>query len=204
MTKKFLIADDHYIVRLGTTLILESSFKGATIEHASNFVEVLKKIEIEHYDLLFLDIEMQGSLYKKMISKIKNMQPEIKILVYTAYDEDFALQYLLEGANGYLNKNAKEDEICLAVNSIIDNNFYHPLRIVNKIILEPINKSPLEKLSEREYELFIFLTDGDSNFQICSKTNLSTSTISTYKKRLFKKLNVKNLTDLIDIKKKYH
>ncbi len=202
MTKNILIADDHDIVLVGTTLILESRIQDAEIDQAEDYPETLEKISQKKYDLVILDINMPESKNKKMISEIKAIDPDIKILIFSAYEEEIAAQYIREGANGYVSKLSKSDEISDAVKKIFSDGYYYPSALVNQLI----NESPLDlikNLSDREYEIFILMVNGNGNLEISNKMNIQMPTISTYKKRIHKKLKTNNIADLIKLYQTY-
>ncbi|THV56439.1 response regulator [Chryseobacterium candidae] len=209
MTRKIIIADDHFVVRLGTTLILESHYKDVTISCAESYTELTEKLCAESFDLLILDINMPESKYLNMIDEIKIIQPNLKILVFSVYDDDIAVQYIIEGADGYINKLSDENNILEAVQQIFETGTYYSQDIVKKLVLSakkdtPIN--PLETLSEREKEIFDLLAKGYGNIEISNELNLHLSTVSTYKSRIYKKLNIKNTVDLVRLgdKNKIH
>lgn len=200
MTKKIVIADDHFVVRLGTTLILESHYKDVKISCAESYTELKEKLYAESFDLLILDINMPESKYLGMIGEIKIIQPHLKILVFSVYDNDIAVQYIIEGADGYINKLSDENNILEAVQQIFETGTYYSPDIVKKLVSSakkdtPIN--PLETLSEREKEIFDLLVKGYGNIEISNELNLHLSTVSTYKARIYKKLNIKNAVDLV-------
>ena len=202
MIKNILIADDHDIVLVGTTIILESRIQNVAIDQAEDYPETLEKIAAKKYDLVILDINMPESKNKKMISEIKALDPDIKILIFSAYEEEIAVQHIKEGANGYVSKLSKSDEISDAVNKIFSEGYYYPAGIVNQLISE----SPLDlikSLSEREYEIFILMVNGNGNLEISNKMNIQMPTISTYKKRIHKKLKTSNIADLIRLYQMY-
>lgn len=202
MSKNILIADDHDIVLVGTTLILESRIQDAEIDQAENYPETIEKISQKKYDLVILDINMPESKNKKMISEMKAIDPHIKILIFSAYEEEIAAQYIREGANGYVSKLSKSDEISDAVKKIFSDGYYYPSALVNQLI----NESPLDlikNLSEREYEIFMLLAKGYGNLEISNKMNIQMTTISTYKKRIHTKLKTKNIADLIKLYQTY-
>ncbi|SDR05084.1 two component transcriptional regulator, LuxR family [Chryseobacterium soldanellicola] len=202
MIKKILIADDHDIVLVGTSLILESKIKDVAIDLAEDYPEALEKISREKYDLIILDINMPESKNKKMISEIKALDPAIKILMFSAYEEEIAVQYIKEGANGYVSKLSKSEEISEAVNKIFSEGFYYPPNIVAQLFQE----SPLDSiknLSAREYEIFILMVKGYGNLEISNKMGIQMPTISTYKKRIYTKLKTSNLPDLIKLYETY-
>lgn len=202
MNKKILIADDHEVVLTGTMLALESRMDGLTIHLAEDYPEVTNKISKEKYDLIILDINMPGSKNKKMITEIKEKNPEVKILVFSAYEESIAIQYLREGADGYLNKLGKIDEICKAVESIFTDGYYFPTGIVKKLLQVSMQGNvinPVEILSERELEIFTLMVKGHGNKEISNLMSIRMPTISTYKRRIYTKLQTTNIADLIRI-----
>ncbi len=201
MNKRILIADDHDIVLTGTSLILESKIKNISIDTAENYLEVLEKITLEPYDLIILDINMPESKNKKMISEIKEIRAETKILIFSVHDESVALQYIQEGADGYLNKLSKVEEIAEAVKKVLEEGYYYPLKIT-QYLLKNSGKSiqnPLEKLSEREHQILRLMAKGEGSLEISNILDIRMPTISTYKKRIYKKLGTNNIADLIKI-----
>ncbi|MGE8555836.1 MAG: response regulator [Chryseobacterium jejuense] len=200
MDRKIIIADDHFVVRLGTTLILESHYKDVKISCAESYTDLTNQLHAEHFDLLILDINMPESKYLSMIGELKTIQPSLKILVFSVYDNDIAVQYIIEGADGYINKLSDENNILEAVEQIFETGTYYSQDIVKKLVSSakkdtPIN--PLDILSEREKEIFDLLVKGYGNIEISNELNLHLSTVSTYKARVYKKLNIKNTVDLV-------
>lgn len=196
MIRNILIADDHDVVLAGTTMILESRIADILIDQAEDYPEALEKISIKKYDLVILDINMPESKNKKMIPEIKASDPDIKILVFSAYEEDIAIQYIKEGADGYINKLSKVDEISEAVKKMFSEGYYYPANIATRL-LEPSPLDSIKNLSEREYEIFTLLVKGFGNLEISNAMNIQMPTISTYKKRIHKKLKTNNVADLI-------
>lgn len=202
MSKKILIADDHFVVRTGTSIILESYFTDINIFYASNYTSVIESIRIEKFDLLILDINMPESKYLGMIKEIKELQNDIKILVFSVYNEDIAIQYIMEGADGYINKLSEENKIIEAVESIFNSGYHYSPDILHRIKNITVNKAPInpiELLSKREKEIFDLLVEGNGNLEISNILNIQLSTISTYKNRIFTKLKVNNLAEIIKL-----
>ncbi|MCJ7935774.1 MAG: response regulator transcription factor [Chryseobacterium sp.] len=196
MKERILIADDHYVVRAGTALVLESAYPECKIDFAENYERVKEMLTTEYYHLLILDIDMPGTQYKKMISELKDIQSDLKILVFSGYDKDVAIQYIREGAEGYLNKQSSEEEIVNAVKTVIEKGYFYPAELIG-LIIQNKSDNPAEKLSSREYEIFKLLADGNGNLEIANRLNIQMSTVSTYKKRIFQKLEVANIAELI-------
>lgn len=201
MNKKIIIADDHPVVRTGTKLILLSNDKELEIDQVANYKSLINKLHQTDYDLILLDLNMPGSKNTSMIEEIKEIQNDVKILIYTAYGEDVALQYINNGAHGYLNKNSSEKHIINAVANIFEFGYFYPSEIIDQLSK---NSNPIEKLSKREIEIFKLIAEGYGNLEIMNKLKLQSSTVSTHKKRIFEKLNIENISDLIKMYEKIH
>lgn len=203
MNERILIADDHYVVRAGTALVLESAYPHLKIDFAESYDQVKEHLAVNRYDLLLLDIDLRGTQYKKMIPELKNIQEDLKILVFSGHDKNIAIQYIREGAEGYLNKQGSEEEIREAVRSVIEKGYYYPGELIG-LIIQNKKSNPAEQLSTREYEIFTLLAEGSGNLEIANKLDIQMSTVSTYKKRVFKKLNISNIAELIKVHEMMH
>ncbi|MEG2102816.1 MAG: response regulator transcription factor, partial [Flavobacterium sp.] len=116
----FLIADDHSVVRQGVSLIIKELFLNAAIYMAGNFKDIFSKLNEVKIDLLILDVNFPDGNSINVLSEIKAIQPDIKILIFSAYDENiYAMRYLNAGASGYLNKETSEEEMKNAINSMM-------------------------------------------------------------------------------------
>lgn len=198
----FLIADDHSIVRQGVSLLIKELFFNVKIFHAGSFKETLKITSENKIDLLILDINFPDGNSLSIMSEAKAMQPDMKILIFSALDEDiYALRYLNAGASGYLNKGSNEDEMKQALKSMMVSGKYITQNIKDRILDSYISKkpiNPLEQLSNREVEVARLLIKGFGNLEIAEMLNIKKSTVSTFKNRIFEKLEIDNLADLID------
>lgn len=199
---KFLIADDHIIVRQGLVLLINELFNCVTIFQAGSFKDTLNVLRAHTIDLMVLDINFPDGNSLNFISEIKNIQTDIKILMFSAYDEDiYAMRYLNAGASGYLSKGSSEEEIIVAFKSMINSGKFITQKIKDRILDSYILKTPinpLEKLSNREIEVARLLIKGYGNLEISDYLNIKKTTVSTFKNRIFEKLNIDNLAALID------
>ncbi|WP_284653679.1 response regulator transcription factor [Flavobacterium terrisoli] len=200
---KILIVDDHLVVRTGVSIILEESFKDVELFTTENYPETIAFLKEEEVELIILDINIPGGKNKEMISEIKELQPNVKVLIFSVYDEaTHAYQYIVAGANGYLNKLSDKDKIILAVDTILKTGNYFSPDFVSTIINASINKqamNPLDKLSKREMEITELLVEGNGNLEIANKLNIQMTTVSTHKNKIFNKLNIKNIVELISL-----
>ncbi|WP_312286318.1 response regulator transcription factor [Chryseobacterium gleum] len=204
MTKKILIADDHHVVRIGTALILEKNFNDVEVDFAETYDEAKQKIESEKFDLLILDIELPGSILKSMVKEIKSISPETFILIFTSYKENIALQYIEEGANGFLNKQSDPEHFVKAVETIFRDGYYYTSEMMNEILKGNQKKKAIENLSERELQVFNLLAKGNGNLEIANTLNIEESTVGTYKRRVYQKLKISNLVELLEIYSEIH
>ena len=203
MEYRILIIDDHLVVRAGVTIILQNDMDNLDISYASNFPETIKILKDNIFDLSILDINIPGGKNTVMISDIRSILPDVKILMFSAHEEEsYALRYLDAGANGYLNKLSGENKIVGAVKTIIETGKYISPEIANKLASNELNNcylNPFDKLSKREIEIVKLLVKGNGNLEISNHLNIQMSTVSTYKNRVFEKLKLNNLVELIEI-----
>ena len=197
-----LIAEDHTMVRYGTTMILKDLYPTATIHQAINFEQLLENITSTSYTLLILDINIPGGDNIQMIDVIRLRQPDLKILIFSAYDEQvFAVRYVKAGVNGYLMKHAPEAEMRLAIQSVMRQDIYISEDIKQQLLFNSISTkkvvvNPLHLLSNRETEVMQELIKGSRLATIAQKLSLQVSTINTYKSRIFEKMEVNNVVEL--------
>lgn len=202
-----LIADDHSIVRFGTAVAINETFKEAQITHASTIKEVYSHLNFKRFDLVLLDINMPGGNNINVIKEILDLQPDIKILVFSSYDENiYALRYIEAGAAGYLNKNTAMEELNNAISSIQERGKYMSPAVRDLYIQKltstksSIDKvNPLNKLSNREMDVAKHLIEGHGILEVSNLLDLSSSTVSTYKSRIFEKLGITNIPELIEL-----
>ncbi|RMZ59862.1 DNA-binding response regulator [Chryseobacterium nematophagum] len=209
MKKKILIADNHYVVRLGTSIVLESANKNFLIDYAENEKEIMEKASQKEYDLLIFDIEMMGSFFESMTKELKKINPNMKLMIFTGNKENFALKYLFEGAEAYLCKSCEESKIIEAVESIFTKGYFYPEELLydfinngNKVKQETID--PLDILSGRETDIYLNLIKGSGVLEISNILGIHMSTVSTHKKRIFKKLNINSLAELIHLHNRHY
>lgn len=203
MTYSILIYDEAEFLRTSLELIISKEHPRAIIYVANNTEELHELSAILSFDLAILDIKHKGIEEFSIIRKLKLNQPDIRILIYTLNNEfNFVELCFAKGVNGVLHKNSKLDKLFKAINLLLrgENYFSEPVKI--RSILKKQNKvyyfkkNILNRLSTRELEVARMLVNGLSNTEIKEKLQLTTSTVSTFKKRLFLKTNVNNIIEL--------
>jgi two-component system invasion response regulator UvrY len=202
---RFLVADDHSIVRMGLRLMLEDDYAGVIIDEAENGNEIVEKIKVHHYDLLILDFQMPNTDTFSIISNVLARDQDLKILIYSmASEKIYAGKLLKAGVKGFLSKEAKNTELVKAVGVVLHDGIYtsEQVRLDDKNgVTKPGN--PFASLSNKEMDILAYLVQGKTTKEISTLLNLQLSTISTHKFRIFKKLNVNNMVELIALTKEY-
>jgi DNA-binding NarL/FixJ family response regulator len=206
--KNFLVVDDHAIVRHGLKLLIADFYPGTEIIEAQNEVAAIEILKSVPFDLVFLDIQMPGSNSFDVLNFIISRQPNAKVLIYSMGSQTLYGKSLIKaGAHGYLSKDAPMSEIQKAMATVLDGKKYISQELLGVLVDDLANGEPTNpflKLSPRETEITNFLLQGLSVSEISSRVNLQTSTVGTYKSRIFEKLDVTNLIQLKEIATLYH
>lgn len=208
MVERILIADDHSIIRVGLSIMIKKLRPKSLIDEAVDFVSVLDLVMKNPYDLIVLDINMPNGSFQQTFDFIKTKQPDTKVLVFSSQDESkYATRYLKMGADGFLQKMADETTVERTVEKVLWKRRHINDAIENESLTDTdsirnkrtLASNPLKTLSAREMEIAEKLIYGESLKDISNELNLHSSTASTYKARIFKKLDVKNIPELIDV-----
>ncbi len=198
---KVLIADNHPIVRLGMKNVLESASDFDVIDDVSTTSELFERLKKATPDVIILEMDIPEINGIATLRKIKQEYPDIKVLIYSGQSEDvYALSTIRAGAFGYLSKTADLDYIISAVKKVSEGNMFITNELAQRLAFDEGTQKPrrfFRKLSTREVEVLKLLASGKRNKDVALGLNLNEKTVSTYKARLMKKLNVDNLVDLL-------
>lgn len=199
MNQNILIVDDHAIVRAGIEILLTDKLESPFFYEADWFEKCLDILSNFKIDLVILDINLPEGLKTTMISKIRSINPVQKILIFSAYEEEeIKLNYIRAGVNGFVSKLDEEGKFIEVVIEVLNHGSSISKELLLKVKDNNLNDSK-DKLSNREMEVAKLLIKGFGNLEIANKLNLKMSTVSTYKKRIFEKLNVSNVIELATI-----
>ncbi len=205
---RILVADDHGIVRMGLIQIIKQLKPHAVLSEVEDYKSLYKIVSKEKFDLAILDVNMPNGSLQEAIDFIKIKQPELKILIFSSQDEQlYAVRYLKMGAHGFLHKLSSNEKINKALNAMLQQGSFISEEVRNAMIFNSLNQKvtskPVESLSNRELEVANKLTEGLSLKEMSNQLNLHSSTISTYKNRVFEKLKVNSVPELIEVLKMY-
>lgn len=198
LQKNILLVDDHLVVRKEVEIILSNSIPGATIYNVENYDEAIEMVNVIKFDIVILDITINGVENIKIMNKIKSIQKDLKILIFSSHDENqYGVRYIQNGADGYLNKFCSEDKVVSVVNEILENGMFYSKDLKAKLFAKSKQHSnTIENLSNREFEIAQLLINGYGNLEISNKLEIQMSTVSTYKNRIFDKLDINNVVAL--------
>lgn len=198
---KVLIADNHPVVRLGIRKVLESTSDIEIIADVSTTTELFEALGKMAPDVVILEMDIPEINGIATLRKLKLEYPDIKTLMYSCQSEDvYALSTIRAGAYGYLSKTADLDYIISAVRKVSEGNMFITNELAQRLAFDEGTQKPrrfFRKLSSREVEVLKLLASGKRNKEVAEGLNLNEKTVSTYKARLMKKLNVDNLVDLL-------
>jgi len=198
---KVLIADNHPIVRMGIKNVLNSVSDFEIIDDVATTTELFTKLTTLTPDVVILEMDIPEINGIASLRKLKQEYPDIKVLIYSGQSEDvYALSTIRAGAFGYLSKTADLDYIISAVRKVSEGNMFITNELAQRLAFDEGTQKPrrfFRKLSTREVEVLKLLASGKRNKDVALGLNLNEKTVSTYKARLMKKLNVDNLVDLL-------
>lgn len=196
-----LIADSHPIVRLGIKQILDATSDFKVIGDASTTTALFDALEKVSPDVVMLEMDIPEINGIATLRKIKQDFPDTKVLMFSGQSEDvYALSTIRAGAFGYLSKTADVDYIISAIRKVAEGNMFITNELAQRLAFDEGTQKPrrfFRKLSSREVEVLKLLASGKRNKEVAEGLELNEKTVSTYKARLMRKLNVDNLVDLL-------
>ena len=194
---KFLIADDHAIVRKGLVQIIREEFPAAAIHEVSNSHQVLEEVANQIWDVILLDISMPGRNGIETLKQIRANGIKAPILMLSMHSEDqYAVRVLKAGASGFLNKETATEELLAAIKRVLEGRKYITPFVAEKLASTEIEKPLHEFLSDREMQVLQFIASGKTVSEIAEEISLSVNTISTYRTRILEKLQLHNNAEL--------
>ncbi len=206
--KKFLLVDDHVVVRSGIKILLSDIYNPAEIHEAMNGETAVEKLKEHQFDLIILDIQMPHTDTLGLMEFIHIKYPEAKVLMFSMSAENiYAKRFMKAGAYGFISKEAPLEEITRAINIILSNKKYVSETLAETLAEDSFSGksgNPFNELSPREFEIVSLLLEGKTVTDISHSLNIQTSTVGTHKARLFEKLGVTNILELKELATTYN
>lgn len=204
---RVLLVDDHKLVRTGIRLILEDTADVRVEGEAESGETALTLVRELHPDVVLMDVSMPGIGGLEATRRLLARDSKVKVIVVSVHaTEPYPLRLMEAGAHGYLTKDCAAEEIVTAIRRVHAGKRYITASIAQQLALAKVDAnqgSPFEQLSQRETQVMLMITSGQSSQTIASKLHLSPKTVSTYRTRLFEKLSVDNDVELTRLALRY-
>jgi DNA-binding NarL/FixJ family response regulator len=202
--RKIFIVDDHPIVRKGLAQMIDQDPDLVVCGEADGAQSALESLKKCKPDLIIVDISLQGVDGIELIKTIKTRYENLPALVVSMHDESlFAERALRVGARGYIMKQEAIEKMMEAIRKVLRGELYISDKVSANIVKKFISgksenvHSPIEALSDREFEVFQLIGQGFGTRQIAKDLNVSVKTVESYRANIKEKLKLNNATELM-------
>lgn len=207
-TIRILLVDDQELFRAGVRSLLQSETGMLVVGECANGEDAVDWVRKDPPDLVLMDVNMPGIGGIEATRKIARAAPNVKVIAVTVLSDDpFPNQLLDAGALGFISKGSGSQEMIDAIRTVMRGRHYVSTDVAQKLTLLSIRKgnesSPLGLLSVRELQVMMMIIRGHSTQEISDALFLSPKTVSTYRTRLYDKLDVKNDVELTHLAMRY-
>jgi DNA-binding NarL/FixJ family response regulator len=201
---RVFIVDDHPLVREGLTNLINGQDDLIICGEAKDSVQALDGIMKARPDVALIDISLENESGLELVKQLRSQFPQVALIVLSMHDETlYAERVLRAGARGYVMKHETSKSVLASIRRVLGGDVYVSERIVNRMARrvssarESVASSPVERLSDRELEIFRLLGQGRTTSQIAEDLNLSLKTVQAYCARAKEKFGVASLTELL-------
>jgi two-component system, NarL family, response regulator DegU len=198
-----LVVDDHQLFRKSLVSLLAIFPINLTFFEAGSGLEALDKLNSDQIDIVLLDIQMPSLNGIDCLRKIKELHPQVKVIILTQFDEPALIVHVVAlGADGFLLKDTSPNELEKAIATVIQDGQYFTELVHETLVLNlGKNGERLAQLdiSPREFQVANLLKDGLGTSEIANKLGLASATISSYRKSIMDKTRCKNVAELVKL-----
>ncbi len=203
--KQIVIVEDHTILRAGLKALLMSNPAFEVIGEADNGRDAIRKVIEVKPDLVIMDLSMPGMNGMDAIKEIKDRMPEVKTLVLTVHaEEEYVMASLQAGANGYVLKDATQNELLIAAERVLLGKTYLSPDITEKVVNSYLNsgsdsKEPQTRwdtVTQRERQILKLIAEGHTNKSMAEYLCISVKTVEKHRANLMKKLDLHSVSAL--------
>jgi DNA-binding NarL/FixJ family response regulator len=202
--RKILLVDDHPFMRAGLAQLLNKQSDLIVAAEAGDAAEAGRELAKQKIDLILTDLTMPGRSGLEFIKDTLALYPDLPILVVSMHDEMlYAERVLRAGGRGYIMKGAGGENLLLAIRQVLSGEVYISPKVSAKIVgqfsaRKPRgSSSPIEQLSDREFEVFQLVGHGHSTRDIAERLKLSPKTVDVHRGKIKEKLDLKDATELV-------
>ena len=201
---RVFIVDDHPLVREGLTNLMNGQNDLIVCGEAKNSAQAIDGIMKTRPDVALIDISLENESGLELIKQLAGQFPEVGLIVLSMHDEGlYAERALRAGAQGYVMKHETSSSVLASIRRVLEGGVYISERIINRMAMRFTSAggvaatSPVERLSDRELEIFRLLGQGRTTSQIAEDLHLSLKTVQAYCARAKEKFGVTSLTELL-------
>jgi DNA-binding NarL/FixJ family response regulator len=202
--KRVLLVDDHPMMRGGLAQVINQQMDLVVCCEAGNANEAMERIASSKPNLAVVDISLEGKSGLELIKDLQALHPELPILVMSMHDESlYAERVLRAGARGYVMKKAGGEVVLQAIRQVLSGKVYVSERMSAQILDQfsgarsAKHQSPIEMLTDREFEVFKLIGEGSSTREIAERLHISPKTVDVYRQHLKAKFKLPSATSLI-------
>lgn len=194
---KIVLADDHFLVLEGLEVLLSTFGFVEKTQSTINYLELKEALEKENFDVLLLDIHFGKHDGREIISEIKQVAPEMKIIALTSHSDSVTIKSSINaGFDGYLLKIDGREDIKKALKAVTNNEKYFSPK-TQQVFFETQTAKNKAVLTEREKEILQLIVQEKSTKEIAETLSLSEKTIETHRGNIMLKLEVKNIAGMV-------
>ncbi|MGB0357690.1 MAG: LuxR C-terminal-related transcriptional regulator [Flavobacteriaceae bacterium] len=197
---RVFVADAHPIIYKGIKAVFRNSTEIDIVGKGLHYRELYDFLNTKKVNIVLLELELPGFEGLHLLKELKEIHPKVRFLIFSTLKEEvYAINSLKAGASGYLCKTNPQSRLREAILKISSGGVYITNDLAELIAFNQTGANPLsaiEKLSRREIQVLRLLINGRKNIEIASALSISDKTVSTYRARVMKKLNAKNIIDL--------
>ena len=196
---RVILTDDHAVVRMGFRLLLQGTHDIEVVGEAETGEDAVKRFVELRPDVLVMDLSMPGMGGLEAVTRVLAKDPAARILILSAHEDTIHPKRVLKaGAVGYLSKRSAAEELIQAIRQVAGGKMYMEAAIAQQMAVEQISgdKSPVDILSAREFEVFLALAKGQSVNDIADVLHLSPRTVGTHLYNIKQKLGASNQAEI--------
>jgi DNA-binding NarL/FixJ family response regulator len=199
---QIMIVDDHPVVRRGLRALLSSEPDVEVCGEADDVEQAIERVGETHPEVVVVDVSLKTGSGIRLIAEIKARCPDVKTLVWSMFDEKlFAERALRAGAAGYINKREPTERLIQAIRMVLRGEVYLSEPMTRSMLErigggKDLEDDPIQRLSDRELEVFEIIGHGNTTQEAARKLHLSPKTIEAHRERIKLKLDLKNGVEL--------
>jgi DNA-binding NarL/FixJ family response regulator len=201
---RVFLVDDHPLVREWLSQLIQSQGDLAVCGEAEDAPEALRKIEQSKPDIVIADISLKDSHGLELVKDLQAWRASLPVLVLSMHDESlYGERVLRAGAKGYITKQEATKKILQAIRQVLDGGIYISENLAARMVSTMVmgrgetRKSPMERLTDRELEVFSLIGKGQGTRRVASELHLGIKTVESYRARIKEKLGLKDGTELL-------